>query len=135
MADYVIVAENVRAPLGAPILTSLVPQNIGPGNLVWQPNANYVDLANAANVNAARAVGFTVGQAFTGQPIAWIGTGTATVGNAAIPIAHELVLSPNAGKFCNHADLTTNHYLTRFGAGNNANTVQIGILATGLQRA
>lgn len=123
MADYVIVAENVRAPLGAPVLTALSAQNIGPGNWVWAPNSNYVDLANAANTNASRVVGVTVGQAFTGQPIPYVATGTFTTGNGAIPIAHEIVLSPNAGKACNHADLTTNHFLTRLGAGNNANTV------------
>lgn len=135
MGDWVITPENVRAPSGAPVFVKLCAQNIGPGNYVWDVNANYIDLANAANANAARVSGFTVGQGYTGQPIPLISSGTAAFGNAALATGHALVLSPNAGLACNHGDLGTNHYVTKLGWANNASTVTHSIEVTGLQRA
>jgi len=134
MADWTITPQLVRAPVGAPQLVKLAAQNIGPGNAVWEINANYVELANATNINAARVVGVTVSQAFTDQPIVYIASGTGAFGNTALGNGHVLVLSNVAGKFCNHADLATNHYVTKVGWANNTSTVTWGIEVTGLQR-
>lgn len=136
MADWTITPELVKAPDGAPRLTKLAASNIGPGNAVWEINTNYVALANATNVNAARLAGITVDFAYTGQPITYVAAGTmGHFGNAALATAHAVVLSPNAGLFCNHADLTTNHYVSKLGWANNASTVALSIEVTGLQRA
>jgi hypothetical protein len=135
MADYVIVPENVRAPVGAPLLVKLSASNIGPGNWVWEINSNYWALANCTNINAARVAGVSVGFAYTGQPLPIVSAGVYTTGNAAIPIGHALVLSNVAGQMWNHADLATNHYVTKLSWGNNTTTAQLAIEITGLQRA
>lgn len=135
MADYTITPENVRAPTGASIRPMLAAQNIGPGNFVFDLNATHVDIANATNVNAARVSGFTVDFAYTGQPIGVVSAGTVTLGNAALPNGHVIMLSPNAGKACNHADVPAGNYVTPLGVVNSPTTVLFAINPTGIVRA
>jgi hypothetical protein len=134
MADLVITEENVRIPSGTPVAFALAAQNMGAGNLVYRLNTTHVQLANAADPNAAGAIGVTVDKAFTNQPVGYVTAG-AVLNAATIPVGHVLVVSPNSGKACNHGDLSTNHYLTIVGYGANASAIALAIQATGVQRA
>jgi hypothetical protein len=130
--NWTITPENVRAPLGAPRLTKLAAQNIGPGNWLWEPNANYYDLANGANINASRATAFSVDFAYTGQPLTAVAAGTVTLGNSALANAHPLYLNNTPGAACNFADIPAGGYVTKLGYANNASTAVISIEATGI---
>ena len=135
MADLSINVVAVMAPSGAIPQTLLATVNFNHGDVIYAINSTHAGLANAAvNINTAAARGIAVGNGYTGQPIPYVDAGTITIG-ATVPVGHILVLSPNAGKIGNHADLTTNHYLTPLGYGNNSTTIELAIYPTGIQRA
>lgn len=134
MADLAPTRQNFRPPSGAQVQFKLSAANLEPFEAVWAINSTYVAKANAANANAASVVGLTVTRSYQDQHVGYISQGVVTVG-ANISTGHIYVLSPNGGNVCLESDLSTNHYTTVIGYGNNGSTLQLAINPTGFVRA
>ena len=134
MAELSITAASVRSPSGVPVQVKLATANMEPGVAVYEINSTHVGLANASNATQAACRGIVVTRAYDAQPVGYVGSGTYVAG-ANIATGQVYALSVNAGLICNHADLTTNAYVTILGYGNNGTTIQLAINPTGLARA
>lgn len=134
MADYTINAIAVRSPDGVTPKTIVTTVNIDAGKLIYKINSTHAALANAnVNANVAAVAGVTVDNAYVGQHVSYVDSGTLALGTT-LTAGMPLVVSPNAGMIGNHADLATNHFVSLFAWGVNATHAEIAIKPTGYQR-
>jgi hypothetical protein len=134
MADLTITAANVLPGTGARLLRGTVGDTaVTAGMAVYRGAANslFYPTEHGVSVAEANAVGIALNNAAPGQPTTIQAAGDIDIG-ATVAVGEIYCVSDNQGKIAPEADVTSGNYMTILGVGTAADTIKLGILASGI---
>lgn len=133
MADLSVTAASVQPTSSTKRQTKIAGAAITAGQAVYVDSSNLVQLADAdSSATTAAAVGISMNDAASGQPVSYAYEGTLDMGSI-ITAGEIYVVSGTAGGIAPKADLASGDYVTILATGSDTDTVTIDINASGDQ--